>query len=365
MSEEQPREEQRKLRILFVNIANSYAFSQKMCFAFKRLGHTTHLIESLQTIVDYLNSKKNPISINFFSAMGNPFSIKELIKFKGYKEEDLDLIFIEQGMFYFEKNAYCPPLGWTTLTPLTVPVVYYHRDLWNEVFMRFSDLLLYRFANHRTALQYVSRQVWSNTIFKLQFRNAVDLRDWDPNREKEYKGLNFIGTRIPLERYLARDYVQRDYYKDTYDIVEYCREHKIAQVHDYYKMKFPEYHAILERCEALLFIPGKNAYLSRRLYEAAACKCMLFMYVPSEFAKLQYERVLGLTHGLNCVMFENKEQLKNLWIMYKNKRKKIVENAYEWVSKSHTYDLRALELEKVFYQLLKKLEEKNARKEVV
>lgn len=357
---------QKKLKILFINIDNSYGFSQKMRHCLKRLGHKVELILCLSSIVAYLNAKGNPQlrPTSFYSAMGNPFSIYELITFKGFDPEEFDIIFMEQAMFYYEKDVYDPYMGWNKYREFKTPVIYYHRDLWNECFIRFFDLLLYRFANHRTSLQYVSRAVWGNTPFKLQFLNAVSLKDWDYKKEKEYKGLNYVGTQRPLERYMVGDYVQRDYLIDTYAITEYCRNNDIATIHDYYKMKFAEYHYILERCEALLFIPGRNAYLSRRLYEAAACKCMLFIYVQSEFApgipngfaKQQYEKILGLTHGLNCVMFDDMKKLKNLWIMYKNKRAKMVQKAYEWVQNRHTYDIRAKSLEKIFYQLIEKME---------
>ena len=126
-------------------------------------------------------------------------------------------------------------------------------------------------------------------------------------------------------------------------------------------MKFLIYREILEKCEALLFVPGKRAYHSRRLFEAAACKTMLVIYCPDEPSKDIYKKH-GLTHGFNCIMFDDITKLKNLYILYKNKRKKIVERAYDWVMTIHTFEIRAIELEKVFVKLLENIQKEKDKK---
>lgn len=328
------------LRILFINIDAPYAFSQEIGKVMgDELGHTVYIAGCLQTIVNYLTSIGNPAEtpVAYYSKMGNKFSLKTFIDFYKIKEADLDLIFVEQAMFYYKNDV-------------DVPVIYYHRDLWTECFMTDADLLLYRFWNHRTAIQYVSRNVWW-AMPHLQFRNAVNPVHYDFTKEKEFKGLNFIGTQKSLESYMIQDFVQRDYYKETYDIVEYCRKEGLAEIHDYQRMHFPEYKEILEKCESVLFVPGKNAYHSRRLYEAACAKAMLVIYTPDEFAKGIYNK-LGLKHGYNCVMFDDIKKLKNIFILYKNKRKKIIERAYEWIENAHTFKIRAKQLEGVFERFL-------------
>jgi len=346
------------MKILFINIDNKYGFSQQIGKVLGDMGHDVLIAGCLETIVEYLNSKDNPPTraVNFFSTMGNPFSLHEYLKFHGVNDSDLDLIFVEQAMFYFKKGVVDETLGWDG-HEVETPVVFYHRDLWSEGFMKHPDvdLLLYRFWNHRTSMQYVDRKTWWMTKYKLLFKNAVNPALFNPDKEKEYKGLNFVGTQYPLEKYMTKDFVQHDYYRETYNLVEYCREHEIAVVHDYHDMKFPMYRTILQKCEAMLFVPGKRAYRSRRLFEAAACKVMLVVYCPDEFSKQVYQKD-GLKHGHNCVMFDDVTKLKNVYILYKNKRKKIVERAYDWVMTQHTFDIRAIELEKVFLKLLENIE---------
>ena len=346
------------MKILFINIDNKYGFSQQIGKVLGNMGHDVIIAGCLYTIVEYLNSKDNPVNrgVAYFSSMGNPFSLYEFLKFHDIDDNDLDLIFVEQAMFYFKKGVKDETLSWDG-SEVQTPVIFYHRDLWSEAFMKHPDvdLLLYRFWNHRTSLQYVDRITWWMTKYKLLFKNAVNPALFNPDRDKEYKGLNFIGTQYPLAKYLTKDFVQHDYYKDTHDIVEYCREHEIATIHDYHEMKFPIYRAILEKCEAMLFVPGKRAYRSRRLFEAAACKTMLIIYCPDSFSKQVYQKD-GLTHGVNCVMFDDITKLKNVYILYKNKRKKIIEKAYEWVLNQHSFEVRAIELEKVFYKLLENIE---------
>jgi len=317
-------------------------------------SHTVYFAGCLQTIIDYLNSKENPRGTEYFSVRGNPFSLYEFLKHHNLSDDKLDMIFVEQSMFYFDKGSEDKLMGWKG-ERIETPVVYYHRDLWNECFMREPDLLLYRFHNQQTSLKYIDRQIWWATKYKMAFRNAVDPKLFKHDQEKEFKGLNFIGTQRPLEQYLKDDYVQHEYYIDTFNVVEYAKEYDLIAVHDYYKMKFNEYRSILERCESILFIPGKRAYHSRRLYEAAATKSMIVMYVPNDQARKIYNQ-MGLIHGNNCVMFSDLAKLKNIYILYKNKRKKIVQRAYEWVHNAHTYEVRATQLEKVLVQFLKNWE---------
>lgn len=354
------------MKILFINIDNKYGFSQQIGKVLGDMGHEIFIIECLGGIISYLTSKGNPETrpVAYFSSMGNPFSLHELLKFHGVKDDELDVIFVEQAMFYFEKGVIDLTLKWDG-TQVQTPVVFYHRDLWSEGFMKYPhvDLLLYRFWNHRTSLQYSDRRTWWMTKYKLLFKNAVNPTLFNPDKEKEYKGLNFVGTQYPLAKYLTKDFIQHDYYRDTYDIVEYCREHEVAVIHDYHQMKFPIYREILQKCESVLFIPGKRAYHSRRLFEAAASKTMLVIYCPDDYSKQVYQKH-GLKHGFNCVMFDDVTKLKNVYILYKSKRKKIIERAYDWVMMQHTFEVRAIKLEKVFDKLLENIAKEKEKKQL-
>ena len=91
---------------------------------------------------------------------------------------------------------------------------------------------------------------------------------------------------------------------------------------------------------------------------------MLFIYTPEPFAKEVYQK-LGLVHGNNCVMFDDHTKLKNVYILYRSKRKKLIENAYEWVCRDHSFETRAEELDAVFTKLLENLEKDKEKLELI
>jgi hypothetical protein len=347
-TKKEKEEEKEPLTCVFISADAPIVVAYKMYEHFEKLGHTTHYIKNLDTLVEYMNYHNNPTTVGYYSSMGNPFSLKTFIEFAGYDDEDLDIIFIEQNFIYFENDV-------------ETPVIYYHRDLWSEVFIRKPDLLLYRFGNHYTALQYISRQTWSNTKYKLQFLNGVDMDERNPDREKVFKGLNYIYPHIPLENYLTRDFVQRDYYAPTFDVVSYAKERNWLEIHGQTKTSIDDYFWTLESCEALLFIPPNNAYTSRILYDCAASKVLLVIMCPNGFAETQYKK-LGLISGNNCIIVKSPKQIMNSFVTNtrKGKKEKIIENAYEWVKNRHTYEIRAKELEKMCYKLIEHLKEDRA-----
>jgi len=334
-----------KLNVIFISADSEIVVAKHMHNQFLKMGHESHYIKNLPTLIEYNAEEDKKVSVGFYSSMGNPMSLKKFVEFAGYNLDEIDVIFVEQNFMYFENDV-------------ETPVIYYHRDLWTEAFMRKPDMLLYRYANHYTALQYISRQTWSNTKFKLQFINGVEMDDWRSDRKKKFPGINYIYPRNPLESYLKRDFVQRDYYLPTYNVLEYVKGRDWVNLHGYHRTTREEYVWILESMDTILFMPPNNAFLSRILYEAAACKTMLLMYVPNDFAEKQYRKA-GLVHSDNCLMARNVKQLMNIYTMGKRKREKIVDNAYEWVKNRHTYSVRAKYLEKIFYKLLKHMGGKN------
>lgn len=325
-----------KLKIIFISAESDVVVAKHMHNQFLKMGHESHYLPNLKTLREILDSEGRKVSVSMYSSMGNQYSLEKFIKFKGFDHEEIDVIFVEQNFMYFKNDV-------------KSMVIYYHRDLWTECFMRRPDMLLYRYAKHRTASQYNARYTWMNTLFKLQFINGVDMSLFKSNRKKKFKGINYIYPRRTLESYLTQDFVQRDYYQPTYDIIKFAKDW--VHIHGFHKTTIEEYRYILENIETILFAPPNNAFLSRILYESAACKTMLLIYAPTDFAEEQYRKI-GLVHKDNCLIVREKEQIMNVYIVGNRKREKIVQNAYDWVKRFHTYELRAKQLQVIFYKLL-------------
>lgn len=344
MNEQQLKEKEElpegleKLKVIFISADSDVVVAKHMHNQFLKMGHESHYIPNVVALIEILDSEGRKVSVSKYSSMGNPYNLEKFIKFKGFDHEEIDIIFIEQNFMYFENDV-------------KSMVVYYHRDLWTECFMRRPDMLLYRYAKHRTALQYYARYTWVNTLFKLQFINAVDMNLFKHNRQKQFKGINYIYPRQTLETYLTTDFVQRDYYQPTYDILEFAKKKGWVNIHGFHRTTTEEYRWILTNCETILFMPPNNAFLSRILYECAASKTMLLIYAPTVFAEEQYRKI-GLVHKDNCLIVRKKEQIMNVYIMNKRKIEKIVNNAYDWVKRLHTYEIRAKQLQVIFYKLL-------------
>ena len=328
------------MKLLFINVENYHGFSQYIAEELKKLGHEVVIFDKLRSAVGEMSLQSLIPNMNYHVNKGNPLSLANFLKFVRpiVGELDYDLIFLEQALIYWDNDV-------------DIPVVYYHRDIWSECFMKNPDMLLYRFKKHRDSLRYISRRTWGMTRWKLRFLNGVHLPRFKPNRRKDFKGLNFISTRIPFKNYMKMDLVQADYYRHVYRMMETMKKKGIATVHDYEKMEFPEYKEVLERCEAVVTIHGKDAPVTRRAYETAACRGIMVLWLQNDESKRTYEEI-GLKHGYNCLMFRKVNQLPQIWKVCNN-RKAIAQKGFEWVQNRHTYEVRAKELEKVFEDFLR------------
>ena len=348
------------MKLFWININNYHGFTQYMHDEFLNNGHESILMGNSISLIGEYCIKSGRGTVSYYSNKGNPFSLKAFMGFYGQCvnktdscdcttcidcelfELDFDIVFVEQAKFYYDND-------------IEVPVCFYHRDLWSEAFMKNPDLLLYRFKNHLDTLGYNSRQTLKMTRWRKQFHNAVKPEVFNKGLEKRFEGLNFIGTRTPFEKYNEIDLVQRDYYQHAYKVQEYLRETGIARIHDYETMDFPVYKKVLEQCAAVITVPGNNAYVSRRIYEAAVCGALNLIYVQNDEAQEIYTE-WGLVHGFNCLFFRHPEQIEDIYTLADNKEE-IAEEGCQWVLNRHTYEIRAKELEKVLEDFLKQYHE--------
>lgn len=290
-----------------------------------------HRIEPKYSLEKYYKTK-NPLPISFYFRK----IPKDVI-------DMFDIIFVEQNGFAFKNDV-------------DIPIIYYHRDIPTALFMEDMDILLYRFKSMEGVISKEYPHIWNNGIHKQQFLNGVDMASFSHDFEKIHKGINWIGWKHTFEYYW--DYPkQKEYYQHVKDIVLEAKERKLIKYHEH-GIPYLEYRKILMQSEAVLIIPGKDAYVTRKIYEAAASRTLIVLYVQDYKAKEIYDN-LGLIDGVNCLMFTNVDELESIKNFFKDvKIKTYTDNAYDWVKNNHTWDHRAKEL----IEICKKIKNK---KEVV
>jgi len=243
-------------------------------------------------------------------------------------KEDFDVIFIEQNGFKFYNDS-------------GIPVVYYHRDIPTPLFMEDMDILLYRFKKMERVISEEYPQIWNNGIYKERFLNGVDVDDFKHDLPKIYEGINWIGWRKTFE-FFWKIPNQKEYYTYVKEIVDYARKNILINYHPH-GIAYSEAKRILKQSEAVLVIPGNEAYVTRKIYEAAATKTLIVLWVQNKEAEDTF-RELGLVHNKNCIMFRKKEELKELSSLKGIDIEGITLEAYKWVSENHTWKNRCNEL---------------------
>ncbi len=136
---------------------------------------------------------------------------------------------------------------------------------------------------------------------------------------------------------------QKAYYLHVKEIVDYARKKFLVNYHPH-GISYGEAKRILQQSEAVLVIPGNEAYVTRKIYEAAVTKTLIVLYVQNDLAYKTFIE-LGLRDGRNCLMFRKKDQLKAISYGFNEyPKEKIIDTAYEWVRDNHTWANRAKEL---------------------
>ena len=245
------------------------------------------------------------------------------------KDAKFDVMFVEQNGFRFYND-------------LGIPVIYYHRDIPTPLFMTDMDILLYRFKKMEEIIEEENPKLWSNGIYKKRFLNAVGMNQFEHNLPKIYEGINWIGWEKPFEFYWNMP-EQKAYYEHVKVIVDYARKNFLINYHPH-GIAYSEAKRILQQSEAVLIIPGNEAYVTRKIYEAAVAKTMVILYIQNSLAE-QIFKEIGLKHGVNCIMFSKKEALKGIALNFNSfPKEEIIKNAYNWVKDNHTWAHRAKEL---------------------
>lgn len=266
---------------------------------------------------EYYKYKKKSIPLSFlFDVMPPEFEI-------------FDTIFVEQHGFKFHNDT-------------DLKTIYYHRDIPSIMFMEDMDIFLYRFKTMERIISRDYPEVWGNGIHKQRFLNAVNMKGFEHDFDKLFKGINWIGWLKTWEYYWQFP-SQVEYYKYVKKIIDFARKYKLIEYHEH-GINYIDYRQILQQSEAVLIIPGNEAYVTRKIYEAAASRTMIVLWVQNDEA-VQVFADLGLIDGVNCIMFRTKKELFEISHNFKNLNVElIVKLAYKWVKNNHTWENRAREL---------------------
>jgi len=337
-----------KLNIVFLGFNSANGMATRLGEDLVKRGHNIYFVDTLTYAMNICTRRikqKDYVPLEAY-LKGKLLTLKELgVEFP---KVQFDVIFIEQANLRFE-NDY---------DNKETVVIYYHRDLPGTFNCVTPDLLLFRFESSKLFLEVYHRFEWYNSIYKMRFLNGIYPPLYNSKAKKKFKDLVWIGLYRPMEWYMDKDVIQHDYYLHTKLIKDWAKEKELITTFETGdKIPFPLYKHVLERSEGVLIIPGRNAYVTRKCYEAAVCRTVIVLWVQNEQARKVYEE-WGLVDCLNCYLFNSKEDLEAISEMIRSEEKEdvdiregIKDNAYRWVMENHTYKVRATRL----LELIKKV----------
>lgn len=289
-------------------------FSQRMGKALKNLGHSVYIITNNDIAKRYCVST---FKSKYHLTEKNPIDLREILPVENY-----DMIIISHQNFTYNN----PKLGSTE-------VLYYHREFASYPSCMNPSILAYNMPLHDSFIKHYYPKLWHSTK-RIDLPYAVDPEMFNPNREKDLDGLNYVSI---YEDAMddRRDYLWNHLFRQYFDrervFLAYTRVNGGKYVF------WDEYKDYVERSEAFLFFTQSAIYGSRRIMEIPACKGLIVIHVESEEARKYYNE-LGFRHGINCIMFEKRPGLYQIDV------EEAKENAYEMVLGNHTYGHRARQI---------------------
>ena len=268
--------------------------------------------------------------------MSNTKSISLFSFFKKYYRFGLDFIIICQT-------------GLSFINDIHIPVFYYHRELTMPPKCVNPTYIIMQLPESRDYLRTQHMPMWGQARSRQFVWPAGDPSVFNPTREKDLKGINYIGWYEAAFTYKL-DPIWNEMMHNALDIPIWATEQKLCTTHKDGNVKtsptFNEYRDYLERSEALLIVTLRWVYLTRRMIEAAMCKTLPILWIHNDKSEKAHNKI-GFYHRKNCIMFREKEELETIsWT--KEELKEMTENAYNLVIKDHTYVKRADQLLAIF-----------------
>lgn len=323
----------RKYDIIIIGYTGPNTFEEQIKNELKSRGHFVELIPTQS-----LHSMLSPFERTDYIIGSRYISLFSLLK--KYYDYGLDFIIVCQTGFFLNND-------------LHIPLFYYHREF------AFSPMIInptHILINVPTAAQYLKfhhRYFWAHARSRNTLYAAANPKSYNPNREKDLKGLNYIGNFDPEMNWIEHiDPIWAEVVNDKIIIPLWATEQKLCTTHINGNVrswpKDEEYTDLLERSESTLIVPIKWIYLSRRLIEAALCKTLIVTWIQNKESEEAYNK-MGFYDRVNCIMFREKEDLANGAIAYTTEElKEMTENAYNLALEKHTYKNRVDHILNIF-----------------
>ena len=296
-----------------------YNFILCMAREFRRMGHKVielslddiYAIVPMYEFTDCLHNKK-------------PINLKEV----EYKYNP-DFIYIEQMYNSFNIND------------IDCPVIYQHREYTHFPDVLNPDMLLASYYYRLRPFEFYHPWDYHNIPYVDYNLVAVDTNLCKPVEEKTIEGVTLIGLAIPMWQFRTANGIFGDMVmEDQETFSDKC-------IADGYITYIPtglvndDYINMTGKCEAILYDAGRFGGLTRRLFEAMAMKTLCVVRVHSKLQEYIYKEN-GLTDEM-CIFIKTPEDVGKVKFT-EEERKTMVEKAYEWVTKNHTYEVRARQL---------------------
>ena len=178
----------------------------------------------------------------------------------------------------------------------------------------------------------------------IDFDVAVDPEEFNPNREKDLKGLNYVSLDCTPKLHYHRDMedslmgnIWDDNDKKFIEREKLFTSEGCRYNGDKYA-SFDAYKDFMERSEAFLIFTDPSLLGSRRVMEAAACQTLPVIHIPDKISENYYYH-LGFNHRENCMMFTDNTKFPSPY-----NSMELSANAFEMVLKNHTYYHRAKQI---------------------
>ncbi len=311
-----------KFAIIGIDTPNSVEV--KLTKALKNLGHSVYLLSRDEIVKRYCPTV---FKLSYHLTMKYPIDLREILPMDVY-----DMIIICHNDFVFNNPQ-----------DSSTKVLYIHRDMLTYPSCFNPDILAYNYPNRDHIFWHFYPQLW-HTPNKIYIHMAVDPEEFNPHREKDLTGLNYVPVKTSFSTLHDKhnDFFWDFIDKELTDQEELYCSNGFVRVNGGDHANYKEYKDYLERSEAFIHLSYSVFYGGRRVLESAACKTLAVIRVNNEEASKYYEE-LGFEINVNCLMFginppiiDNYRECKEYY--------EYTENAYNLVLERHTYDNRAQQI---------------------
>jgi len=234
------------------------------------------------------------------------------------------------------------------ISEVKCPVIYIHREYTHFADIETPDMLLGSYPNRLMMFEFHHPWQYNQIQYQDELYVAVDKGVYNTDRDRVVKGITMIGwSTNPYNFANANGILARMVIEDQVGFYQDCVKNGYVT---YIKGgNFIRYKDLLEQCEAVLIDGGYVNGFGRRLFEAMASKTLCIIRVHG-VKTMEVFKNMGLTGEMCYFVYDpfDIKYIQEIWDREKHKKK--VEKAYEWVMNNHTYDIRA-------NQLIEKFEE--------